>query len=48
MGSIRVIVDATKERSRGIFTDVFHEEMATTGVFINECRDVVNKACNEY
>ena len=48
MGSIRVIVDATKERSRGIFTNVLHEQMATARVFIDECRDVVNKACNKY
>ena len=48
VGGIRVIVNATKERSRGIFTNVLHEQMATTRVFINECGDVMNKARNKY
>ena len=44
MRSIRVVVNTAEERCRRVLTDVLHEEMTASRVFINERRDIVNKA----
>ena len=43
MGRVRVIVDTTEERSRAILADHLRDEMAATGVLIDERGDIVDE-----
>lgn len=46
MCSVRVVVNAAKERSGRVFAEVLREQMATTRVLIEEGRDIMDEATN--
>ncbi len=43
MCGVRVLVNPAKKRGRGIFTDLLGQQMATTGMLVEERSDVVNE-----
>jgi hypothetical protein len=44
--SIAMVVDTTKESSRRVFSNVLHQQMATTWVLVNKIGDIVYESSN--
>lgn len=42
MRSVRVVVDTAEESRRSVLTDVLGEEVTSTGMLVNEGRNIVD------
>lgn len=47
VSSIRVVVDTTEERGRGVLADELDQKMATTGVLVHEVGHVVDESSED-